>query len=63
MYTLVCHLHCNNKPDSIDKLKKKLIEAARTYRKDFETQDWLVMQDVHDPRSFSIVERFETEAV
>lgn len=63
MYTLTVHLHCNDKPDSIERLKAKLIEASRIYRKDKETADWLVMQDVHDPRSFSIVERFETEGV
>jgi hypothetical protein len=39
-----------------------LIEAARIYRKDKETIDWLVMQDVHDPRAFTIVERFENES-
>lgn len=63
MYTLTVHLHCNDKPDSIDRLKAKLVEAARIYRKDRETADWLVMQDVHDPRAFTIVERFETEGV
>jgi hypothetical protein len=40
-----------------------LIEAARVYRKDKETVDWIVMQDVHDPRAFTIVERFEQESV
>jgi hypothetical protein len=39
-----------------------LIEAARIYRKDKETIDWLVMQDVFDPRAFTIVERFENES-
>lgn len=63
MYTLTVHLHCNSDAESITKLKAKLIEAARVYRKDRETVDWLVMQDVHDPRSFSIVERFENESV
>lgn len=63
VYTLTVHLHCNDDPESITRLKAKLIEASRNYRKDRETVDWIVMQDVHDPRSFSIVERFETEAV
>jgi quinol monooxygenase YgiN len=63
MYTLTVHLHCNANPDSIPRLKAKLVEAARIYRRDRETVDWLVMQDVHDPRSFTIVERFENEAV
>lgn len=63
VYTLTVHLHCNDKPESIDRLKAKLIEASRIYRKDRETVDWIVMQDVHDPRSFTIVERFEQESV
>jgi hypothetical protein len=63
MYTLTVHLHCNEDPESIVRLKAKLVEAARIYRKDRETADWLVMQDVHDARSFTIVERFENESV
>lgn len=63
VYTLTVHLYCNDKPDSISRLKAKLIEASRIYRKDRETVDWIVMQDVHDPKAFTIVERFETESV
>lgn len=63
VYTLSVHLYCNEDPQSIPRLKAKLVEAARIYRKDRETIDWLVMQDVHDPRAFTIVERFENEAV
>ncbi|KAH8593291.1 hypothetical protein B0O99DRAFT_627731 [Bisporella sp. PMI_857] len=62
VYTLTVHLYANDKPESIDRIKAKLIEAARIYRKDKETIDWLVMQDVNDPRAFSIVERFENES-
>ena len=63
VYTLTVHLYANAHPDSIPRIKAKLIEAARIYRKDKETIDWLVMQDVHDPRAFTIVERFENESV
>jgi quinol monooxygenase YgiN len=63
VYTLTVHLYANDKPDSVERIKAKLIEAARIYRKDKETIDWLVMQDVHDPRAFTIVERFENESV
>jgi len=63
VYTLTVHLYANDHPDSIPRIKAKLIEAARIYRKDKETIDWLVMQDVHDPRAFTIVERFENESV
>lgn len=52
-----------DKPESIERIKAKLIEAARVYRQDKETVDWIVMQDVHDPRAFTIVERFENEGV
>jgi hypothetical protein len=63
VYTLTVHLYANENPDSIPRIKAKLIEAARVYRKDKETVDWIVMQDVHDPRAFTIVERFENEGV
>ena len=63
VYTLTVHLYANDEPGSVEKIKAKLIEAARVYRKDKETVDWIVMQDVHDPKAFSIVERFEKESV
>jgi hypothetical protein len=63
VYTLTVHLYANSDPESIPRIKAKLIEAARIYRKDRETVDWFVMQDVHDPRAFTIVERFENEGV
>jgi RIO-like serine/threonine protein kinase len=63
VYTLTVHLYANDHPDSIPRIKAKLIEAARIYRKDKETIDWLVMQDVHDSKAFTIVERFENESV
>ncbi|KAJ9660550.1 hypothetical protein H2198_002487 [Neophaeococcomyces mojaviensis] len=62
VYTLVCHLYANSDPASIDKIKAKLIEASRVYNKDSETIDWFVMQDVNDPRKFTIVERFQQES-
>ncbi|TVY49378.1 hypothetical protein LOCC1_G000833 [Lachnellula occidentalis] len=62
VYTLSVHLYANDKPDSIVRLKAKLVEASRIYRNDKETIEWLVMQDVHDPRAFTIVERFENES-
>lgn len=39
VYTLTVHLYANEKPGSIDRIKAKLIEAARIYRKDKETID------------------------
>mgnify|MGYP003306902743 CR=1 FL=1 len=63
VYTLTVHLYANDKPESIPRLKAKLIEASRIYSEDKETVEWLVMQDVHDPRAFTIVERFENEGV
>jgi quinol monooxygenase YgiN len=62
VYTITVHLYANDQPDSVDKIKAKLIEASRVYSKDTETLDWFVMQDVHDPRAFTIVERYEKES-
>lgn len=63
VYTITVHLYANSDPDSIPKLKAKLTEASRVYVNDKETIHWFVMQDVHDPRAFTIVERYENEAV
>jgi len=63
VYTITVHLYANADPSSIEKLKAKLIEASRIYRNDKETLDWFVMQSVHDPRAFTIVERYENEGV
>ncbi|KAF3012015.1 hypothetical protein G7054_g12860 [Neopestalotiopsis clavispora] len=62
VYTLTVHMYAKDDADCIERLKLKLIEAARIYRKDKETVDWFVMQDVHDPRAFTVVERFEQES-
>ena len=63
VYTITVHLYANDKADSINRIKEKLIEAARAYRKDRGTVDWIVMQDVQDARAFTIVERFEQESL
>ncbi|KAH6646089.1 hypothetical protein BKA67DRAFT_663953 [Truncatella angustata] len=62
VYTLTVHLYAKDEPEAIERIKLKLIEASRVYRNDKETVDWIVMQDVHDPRAFTIVERFEQES-
>lgn len=63
VYTLVCFLHCIDDETAIAKVKAKLVEASQVYIKDKETIDWHVMQDVSDPRKFTIVERFVDEGV
>lgn len=63
VYTITVHLYANSDPSSIDRLKAKLIDASRVYIKDKETIDWFVMQSTQDPRSFTIVERYENEGV
>lgn len=63
VYTLTVHMYAKDDADCIERLRLKLIEAARVYRNDKETVDWFVMQDVHDPRAFTVVERFEQESV
>lgn len=63
VYTITVHLHANDDPASVDKLKAKLVEASRVYSKDKETISWFVMQSTADPRDFTIVERYENEGV
>jgi len=63
VYTITVHLYAKDDPVAIDKLKAKLIDASRVYTKDKETLDWFVMQSIHDPRQFTIVERYEQESV
>ncbi len=63
VYTIVAHLYTKVDPTSIEKVKNKLIEAAQIYRKDKETVQWEVMQEVGDPRAFTVVERYERESV
>ncbi|KAI9729278.1 MAG: hypothetical protein M1834_006949 [Cirrosporium novae-zelandiae] len=62
VYTITVHMTAKSDPESIRKLKNKLIEASRVYSKDKETISWFVMQDVFDSREFTIVERYEQES-
>ncbi|KAF2791600.1 hypothetical protein K505DRAFT_376656 [Melanomma pulvis-pyrius CBS 109.77] len=62
VYTIVVHLYANDNPTDITKLKEKLVEASSVYSKDKETLSWFVMQDVSDPRKFTIVERYLKES-
>jgi len=50
-----------NSTEIIPKLKAKLLEASSIYSQDKETLSWFVMQSVHDPRDFTIIERYENE--
>ncbi|WVR00230.1 hypothetical protein IAU59_007372 [Kwoniella sp. CBS 9459] len=60
VYTIVVHLQA--KPEHVEEIKAKLVEAAEVYRKDQETLDWHVMQDPKDETKFCIVERYEQES-
>lgn len=51
-----------NSTEIVPKLKAKLLEASSIYSKDKETLSWFVMQSVHDPRDFTIIERYENES-
>jgi quinol monooxygenase YgiN len=62
VYTLVVHLRASSAPNAIAQLSAKLVEASNVYTKDRETLSWFVMQSTSDPREFSIVERYESEA-
>jgi quinol monooxygenase YgiN len=63
VYTIIVHLYAKDDPAAISKLLFKLTEASQIYSKDHETISWFVMQDVSDPRKFTIVERYERESV
>lgn len=59
VYTIIVHLEA--KPDKIEVLKAKLIEASRVYSNDKETISWFVSQSTSNPAQFSIVERYVNE--
>jgi quinol monooxygenase YgiN len=63
VYTIVVHLYAKEDKECISKLSAKLVEASQIYSKDRETLSWFVMQDVSDPRKFTIVERYQHESV
>jgi quinol monooxygenase YgiN len=63
VYTIVVHMYAKPEAEAISKLKAKLVEASQVYSKDKETLSWFVMQDVHDERKFTIVERYLQESV
>ncbi|OCF38175.1 hypothetical protein I316_00399 [Kwoniella heveanensis BCC8398] len=52
VYTIVVHLQA--KPEHVEEVKGKLIEAAEVYRKD--------QEDPKDETKFCIVERYEKES-
>ncbi|KAI5278291.1 hypothetical protein KEM54_004695 [Ascosphaera aggregata] len=62
VYTIVVHLRAKPDPECISKLRAKLLEASAIYSKDKETLSWFVMQSVHDPQDFCIVERYLQES-
>ncbi|KAF2807150.1 uncharacterized protein BDZ99DRAFT_522780 [Mytilinidion resinicola] len=62
VYTIVVHLYAKDDPTAISKLQFKLTEASQVYSRDRETVGWHVMQDISDPRKFTIVERYERES-
>ncbi|KAJ6107675.1 hypothetical protein N7523_008998 [Penicillium sp. IBT 18751x] len=62
VYTIVVHMRAKADKESISKLHAKLLEASAVYSKDKETLSWFVMQSVHDPQDFTIVERYEQES-
>ncbi|RLN61252.1 hypothetical protein BBJ29_001617 [Phytophthora kernoviae] len=62
VYTLVVHLHAKEGKDIEEKINNKLVEASQIYVNDPETLAWHVMQDHVDPRSWTIVERYERQS-
>ncbi|KAK9481989.1 hypothetical protein V1527DRAFT_477846 [Lipomyces starkeyi] len=61
VYTIVVHLRAKPDAECISALHAKLLEASSIYSKDHETLSWFVMQSVHDPQDFTIVERYLNE--
>jgi quinol monooxygenase YgiN len=61
--TIIVHFWTLPKKEAEDQMKAILKEAKATYLKDAGTLDWLVMQDPKDSTAWSIVERYEDEAV
>ena len=60
VYTIIVHLVA--KPEHVETLRLKLIEASQIYSKDKETIAWIVSQSTTNPREFSIIERYESES-
>jgi hypothetical protein len=63
VYTVTGYLYAKDDKESIEKLRNKLIEASSVFTQDKETIICHVMQEVKDPRSFTMVERYEKETV
>ncbi|KAL7622794.1 hypothetical protein AAE478_006473 [Parahypoxylon ruwenzoriense] len=61
VYTIVVHLRAKPGADNIAKVRAKLNEASAVYSQDKETLSWFVMQSIHDPQDFTIVERYLNE--
>ncbi|WWC72956.1 uncharacterized protein I206_106920 [Kwoniella pini CBS 10737] len=59
VFTMICLLEA--KADKIEAMKNRILESAPIFRKDPETIEWTVQQDLENPAKFIIVERFETE--
>ncbi|WWC72957.1 uncharacterized protein I206_106921 [Kwoniella pini CBS 10737] len=48
--------------DKVDDIKSKLLNAAAIYRKDPETVEWNVQQDLTDSKKITLVEKYERES-
>ncbi|WVW79528.1 hypothetical protein I302_101497 [Kwoniella bestiolae CBS 10118] len=48
--------------DKVDEIKSKLLDAAAIYRKDPETLEWNVQQDLTDHTKITLVEKYERES-
>lgn len=59
VYTIIVHLVA--KPEHVETLRAKLVEASRVYSQDKETLAWFVSQSTSNPTEFSIVERYRNE--
>nr|XP_018259325.1 uncharacterized protein I303_08253 [Kwoniella dejecticola CBS 10117]OBR81483.1 hypothetical protein I303_08253 [Kwoniella dejecticola CBS 10117] len=56
---MICLLEARS--DSAEEVKTRLLRDATSFRKDPETIEWSIQQDVENPNKFCIVERYERE--
>ena len=61
--TLIVNIHLAPNLEHPPLVRAKLLEGSKIYLRDPGTLSWFVMEDSKDERSFTIVERYEDEAV
>ncbi|KAG6572860.1 antibiotic biosynthesis monooxygenase [Phytophthora cinnamomi] len=63
VFTIVVNLYAKDGKDVEEQLRAKLADASQTYSKDASVIGWHPMQNISDPRKWTIVERYDQESV